>query len=290
MASLLPPHASGVYQIRCIPTGKIYVGSAVNLFKRWEQHRRTLRKCKHRNHYLHHAWDKYGEQLFVFEILEFVDVSHLLEAEQDWINSTACVDNSIGFNIRDTAASSGSFRAQTWEGFIDPDGNEITIMNLHDFCRERDLDFPSMHRLAKGKSKLKSYKGWTHRNSVRQRDYIKMYDGFIGPDGIAVGTITNLAEFCREHGLDNTHMVAVMNGRICSHRGWTHILGRARQDYKTYQGFINPGGERVVITNLAEFCRNNGLHSVKMRQLISGRVRRYKGWTWKEEEKNDNET
>jgi hypothetical protein len=34
-----------------------------------------------------------------------------------------------------------------------------------------------MNRLAKGKSKLKSYKGWTPRNSVRQREYIKTYDG-----------------------------------------------------------------------------------------------------------------
>jgi len=64
-----------------------------------------------------------------------------------------------------------------------------------------------MHRLAKGQSKLKAHRGWTHRNSVRQREYIKTYDGFIGPDGNAVGTITNLAEFCRQHGLDNTHMV-----------------------------------------------------------------------------------
>jgi Straboviridae intron-associated endonuclease 1 len=117
------PHASGVYQIRCIPTGKIYVGSAVNLRKRWEQHYRSLRKGEHRNHYLQHAWDKYGEEQFVFEILELVDVSHLLEAEQEWIDSTACVDKSVGFNIRDTAESSGRFNAQVWEGFIDPDGN-----------------------------------------------------------------------------------------------------------------------------------------------------------------------
>ena len=288
MTSLPPPHASGVYQIRCIPTGKVYVGSAVDLFKRWEQHRRTLRKSEHRNRYLQHAWDKYGEKQFVFEILEFVDVSHLLEAEQEWIDSTACVDKDRGFNIRDTAESSGSFNMQTWEGFTDPDGNEVTIINLHSFCREHELDFPSMHRLAKGESKLKSYKGWTHRNSVRQRDYVKTYDGFIDPDGYQVDNITNLAEFCRQNGLDNTHMVAVMNGRICSHRGWTHVLGRARKDHKTYTGFIDPTGERVVITNLAEFCRNNALHPVKMRHLISGRVHRYKGWTWKEKERHDN--
>ena len=169
----IPPAASGVYQIRCVPTGKIYVGSAVNLRKRWDQHRRSLRRGEHGNYRLQSAWDDFGEVNFAFEILEFVPVSNLLQVEQEWIDSTACIDRDIGFNIRDTAESSGSFNAQVWEGFVDPDGNAVTIVNLQGFCREHKLDFPSMHRLAKGKSKLKSYKGWTHRNSVRQRDYVK---------------------------------------------------------------------------------------------------------------------
>ena len=50
MTSLPLPHTSGVYQIRCIPTGKIYLGSAVNLRKRWEQHYRSLRKGEHGLH------------------------------------------------------------------------------------------------------------------------------------------------------------------------------------------------------------------------------------------------
>ena len=66
VTSLLLPHASGVYQIRCIPTGKIYVGS------------------------------------------------------------------------------------------------DVTITNLHEFCRKNGLSFNAMHRLAKGQSKLKAHKGWTH--------------------------------------------------------------------------------------------------------------------------------
>ena len=78
-----------------------------------------------------------------------------------------------------------------------------------------------------------------------------------------------------------------MNGRICSHRGWTHIRGRARQDCKTYSGFINPQGERVLITNLAEFCRENALHPVKMHNLKSGNIQRYKGWKWSNDDEQD---
>jgi hypothetical protein len=201
---------SGVYQIRCLITGQIYIGSAVNMPARWSEHRRRLQRGVHANQHLQQAWNKYGEENF-------------------------------------------------------------------------ELDFPSMHRLAKGKSKLKSYKGWTHRNSVRKRAYVKTYDGFIDPAGQPAGTITNLAAFCRERGLDTTHMVAVANGRICSHRGWTHKDGRQKSEPKVYTGFINPDGQRVIITNLRAFCRGHGLHPVRMHQLKNGQRKSHKGWTWREE-------
>jgi len=169
----LPPRSSGVYQIRCIPTGKVYIGSAVDLQHRWEQHRRSLRRDDHRNIHLQYAWDKYGEQNFEFSVLEFVEASDLLRAEQEWINRTGCADRNVGFNIYDVAGSPGDINAQVWEGFIDPDGNEVTITNLQEFCRQHGLDHSSMIRLAGGQSKLKSYKGWTHQNSPRQREYVK---------------------------------------------------------------------------------------------------------------------
>jgi hypothetical protein len=140
-----------------------------------------------------------------------------------------------------------------------------------------------MHRLAMGKSKLKSYKGWTHRNSQRKRAYIKTYEGFVGPDGRPVGTITNLAAFCRERGLDNTHMVAVANGRICSHHGWTHLNGRrSLLAARRYLGFVNPAGQRVTIHNLKAFCQEHGLSPVHMHQVKSGQSKSHKGWTWRE--------
>ena len=282
MTTMLP-RSSGVYQIRCVPTGKIYIGSAVDLKARWDMHRRRLRRGNHSNIHLQNAWDKYGETKFVFLVLEYANKTDLLEVEQKWIDKTGCVDKAIGFNIYDVAGSPGDTYAQIWEGFIDPDGNEIIIKNLYDFCRQRGLDFPSMHRLAMGKSKLKSYKGWTHKNSPRKREYVKTYKGFVDPGGRPLGLITNLAAFCREYGLDKTHMVAVANGRIYSHRGWTYDNDRKNLGLpKTYTGFINPDVERVMITNLQAFCRERGLSVTHMRELISGKRKSHKGWIWKE--------
>ncbi len=278
------PHTSGVYQIRCLPTGKIYVGSTVDLRHRWEQHYRELRRGDHHNHHLQNGWDKYGEENFEFVVLELVAEPDLLRVEQAWLDKTGCANPEIGFNIFDTAGSPGEANVQVWEGFVDPEGNEVTITNLFAFCRTHGLDFPSMHRLAMGESKLKSYKGWTHRNSVRQRDYIKTYDGFIDPAGDAIGPITNLAAFCREHGLDNTHMVAVAHGRLYSHQGWTYNNDRQNlRALKVYTSFINPDGQRVVITDLKAFCLTNGLDRVHKYEVMGGKRKSHKGWIWKNE-------
>lgn len=274
------PRTSGVYQIRCVSTGKVYNGSAVNIHLRWLRHQLHLRRGKHPNQHLQAAWERYGEENFEISVLEVVSRDALLEAEQVWLDKTKCTDRDFGFNIYPIAGSPGAIHARVWKGFVDPEGNEVTITNLFDFCREFELDFPSMHRLAQGKSKLKSYKGWTHEQSVRRRAYVKTYAGFIGPHGNAMGPITNLAAFCRKHGLEQSHMVAVAHSRLCSHRGWTYNDGKKRSE-TVYSGFISPAGEFVMITNLTAFCREHELHPVHMHQLRSGLRKSHKGWTWR---------
>jgi hypothetical protein len=316
--------ASGVYQIRCISNGKICIGSTNRMAHRWGQHKRKLRNGNHHNIYLQNAWNKYGEACFECSVLEYAEVSNLLAVEQKWIDQTNCTDKNIGFNIFDQAGSPGNLYVQVWDGFIDPDGNEVTIVNLwfigkrrdslehlavkrkaklispyiwrdatanpkepnlFDFCRQNALDFSSMHRLAMGKSKLKSYKGWTHKNSPRKRDFIKTQTGFINPEGVLVAPITNLAAFCRENSLDDTHMIAVAKGRILSHRGWTHVNGRENLNQpKTYTGFIDSNNQRVTITNLSAFCRENDLDVVHMHEVKAGRRKSHKGWTWRNED------
>lgn len=275
------PKSSGVYQIRCKSNNKIYIGSAIDIRTRCEQHRRSLRRGDHSNQHLQAAWNKFGEDNFEYAVLEITDKDVRVGQEQYWLDLKQSYKRENGFNIFDTAGSPGGTFVQTWEGFFDPDGNEVTITNLFDFCRQNNLDFPSMHRLAKGESKLKSYKGWSHKNSVRQREYIKTYEGFIDPDGNLAEPIKNLAEFCRKNNLDNTHMVAVAQGRLYSHRGWTYNNNRGNMGFKTYTGFINPIGQRVTISNLQAFCRENNLNIVHMRQLIVGERKSHKGWIWK---------
>jgi len=80
---------SGIYQIRNTLNGRKYIGSAVNILRRFNEHKKHLRTGHHDNIHLQRAWDKYGEMAFVFEIIEFVENKQLLcEREQHWIDVT----------------------------------------------------------------------------------------------------------------------------------------------------------------------------------------------------------
>jgi group I intron endonuclease len=77
---------SGVYQIRNLVNGKRYVGSSINLKKREKEHIGNLKKNRHINFHLQNSWNKYGENNFIFEILEKCQSEKLLEKEQFYIN------------------------------------------------------------------------------------------------------------------------------------------------------------------------------------------------------------
>lgn len=59
-----------IYKITQIGTDKCYVGHSTEQTKRWWEHRNLLRHGKHHSYYLQNAWNKYGEDAFLFEIIE----------------------------------------------------------------------------------------------------------------------------------------------------------------------------------------------------------------------------
>jgi len=292
------PRRAGIYQIVNTVTGKVYVGSAMDIQVRIHRHRGQLRAQTHRNTKIQHAWDKYGAESFVARVIEEVtEPTMLVEREQHWIDLLQSVKN--GYNIVPTAGSQLGFRyspaslelatrvrAKPIQGFIAPDGAAVTILNLGLFCKANGLTANVMRMLTKGKAT--SHKGWTHVNAKQPaREWIKTYEGFIDPQGNPVGPITNLEQFCAEHGLIASNMNKVHRGAKPSHCGWTHVDSvnkrHAAKRVQTYRGFINPQGEAVTITNLTKFCRDNGLDHATMWRVLQGKAPQHKGWTYRPE-------
>lgn len=97
---------SGIYKITNMINNKIYIGSAVDFYDRFSHHRKRLRGGYHSNTHLQRSFDKYGENNFIFEIIEIVeDKSMLLDREQYWLDYTKCYDRNIGYNIAKNARS-----------------------------------------------------------------------------------------------------------------------------------------------------------------------------------------
>lgn len=61
----------GVYKITCTIDGRLYIGSSMCISARWKEHRYQLGLGVHRSRHLQRAWNKYGADAFVFEVLQY---------------------------------------------------------------------------------------------------------------------------------------------------------------------------------------------------------------------------
>jgi len=78
---------TGVYRVVNTVTDTTYIGSAVNIQRRLEDHRARLNRGKHANRHLQRSWDKHGEAAFVFESLVECSVETRKDREQRFIDA-----------------------------------------------------------------------------------------------------------------------------------------------------------------------------------------------------------
>lgn len=73
---------SGVYEIVNLANGKRYIGSSMDIHKRWKLHRHHLVRGTHHSPHLQASWRKAGADGFVFRVLLICAREHLLMYEQ----------------------------------------------------------------------------------------------------------------------------------------------------------------------------------------------------------------
>lgn len=76
---------TGIYHILNMDNGHFYVGSSKDMRKRGASHLRDLRKGSHHNSHLQRAWNKYGEDRFVFIPIAECKQEKLIEEENRYI-------------------------------------------------------------------------------------------------------------------------------------------------------------------------------------------------------------
>jgi group I intron endonuclease len=213
----------------CSANKKIYIGSAVNLWRRKREHFKTLRGNRHINSHLQRAWSKYGDESFCFEVIELILSPFLLEREQYWLDKTRSYEKAKGFNISKVAGSSmgvvfsgerkdriSRALSHSIPGFISPNGESVTIHHMRSFCQEHGLKVGSMYALHLGKQV--QHQGWRHENALNKRH---IWIGFIDPQGNEVPPIQSLRSFCLKQDIPIHRMYRLANGKDKDYLGWT---------------------------------------------------------------------
>jgi group I intron endonuclease len=92
---------TGIYQIKSIVhPERIYVGSAININRRWNQHLRDLKNFRHHSLKLQNHYNKYGVNDLIFILIEECTKENLIIREQFYLNIT-----NTYFNICKTAGN-----------------------------------------------------------------------------------------------------------------------------------------------------------------------------------------
>lgn len=244
MATSIIPRTSGIYKITCTANGRFYIGSTDNLRRRWSVHRRELRGQYHHSIHLQRAYNKYGEASLVFEIIELVMPWALMDREDYWIGKLKPFGD-VGFNL--------SLRANA----------------------------PMQGRKHSPEAKAKigaAAKGNLNRAGKKQsKEEIELRS-------IKLRGKTRSKEICEKLRLINTgkhhspetkaKISAIKKGQKPSALA-TKRSAEARQ--KTYI-VTNPEGVEFQITNLRNFCRENGLDSGSMCHVSKGNYKHHRGW------------
>jgi group I intron endonuclease len=99
---IMKKYKSGIYCIKLVTDGRVYIGSSSMLERRLDKHESMLSCGVHHSKKLQHAWNKYGEGAFEFSVLEYASGKEaLISQEQHWIDTLNSFNN--GFNIRPKA-------------------------------------------------------------------------------------------------------------------------------------------------------------------------------------------
>lgn len=280
------PTTSGIYKISNLVTGKCYIGSSVNLQRRWQEHYYDLCKNQHYNAKLQRTWNKHTESAFRFEIIELVLSAFLLEREQYWLDRIKPYERNKGYNLNKYANSC--------------------------LGTKRSPETIEKHRIAStGKKHTDEAKAKiSHANKGRhhapEEDTPKMKALIItDPQGNEY-PILGIKKFCDEHSLSRAALMLVAKGKQAQHKGYkARYPGddpqepkppkrreriskpprvKKKRSYGQYEWhrknmiLTDPNGIEYIVHGVNGFCKEHGLDSSCITKVAKGIHSQHRGW------------
>ncbi len=173
---------SGIYKIINVLNNKFYLGSSLNIEKRFKRHFNDLRLKNHHSIYLQRSFDKYGETNFTTEIVEEINSGKkdLIKKEQEYLDYYL-INNYKTYNVSKNASGGDLISYH-------PNRSEIIKKNSNS-TKQRYVDNPDL--LIKASLNMMGEKnpmfGKTHSDEARQ----KISKASTGRIGSRLGSITS---------------------------------------------------------------------------------------------------
>lgn len=95
---------TGIYKIQNKINNKVYIGQAIDIEDRWRNHLSSLRTNTHTNTHLQNSFNCYGENAFIFSVIEECSIDALTQQEQFWIDYYGGVNSTKNYNQRDAGS------------------------------------------------------------------------------------------------------------------------------------------------------------------------------------------
>lgn len=155
----------GIYQI-ISPSKKIYIGQSVNIFKRWQQYKHSIKdKCIKTK--LKSSFIKYGIDKHKFEVLCKCDKNELDRLEKYYINLYQTFDSKHGLNLQDGGNLRKRFSKETIQKMRDSHlGKKLSAESI----RKRTLLQKGMKRTEETKEKIRQANiGKKHTIETREK-------------------------------------------------------------------------------------------------------------------------
>jgi len=222
------PKSSGIYQIINTVNNNIYIGSALNLYRRRYEHFRNLKKNIHDNIILQQSYNKHGKKSFIFKVILLCDKENLILYEQK------CLDK---FNPRyNICKIAGSCLGRL--------ASKETRKKMSIKRRQRVISDETRRKLSEsGKGKIfskerirkmsEARKGFKFTKESRKKmseshkgqlpSNTKFWGDIKSPNGKIYRNIFNLNAFCREHNLHRICIMRVLKGERIQHKGWVKV-------------------------------------------------------------------
>ncbi|MBZ9714797.1 GIY-YIG nuclease family protein [Deinococcus multiflagellatus] len=277
---------SGIYAIVHRESGKVYIGSAVDIASRWRLHRKQLQDGTHHAVQLQRAWRKYGPLTFEWRVLEQCPAPELLALEQTYLDSMPEAEK---YNSSPTARSPLGTKHRP---------EVVEAMRQRVIAAYADPVFRAKHREAQ----KRRFADPAQKDVIRKRNS-GLYR-VTSPAG-EVMEVEGMTRFCKERGLSSTRMLALARGHSSKKdfKGWKveelrpsrSGLGRRTgslpalpnnpRGWRNQKAFVAraPDGRTLEGVGLAAFARQTGLSEEGLRNVAARRNAHCGGWVirWK---------